>query len=172
MPNDVPSTPTGLTAAIDAAWAEFKTFLAGVTDKQTSLRDASGWSIKDHAMHVAVWEDSVAILFRGGQRHAALGIDESFYQEASFDQINEILRDRFDHLDLRQVVGKLNEVHGELMIKVRSLTADQLQTTVRDFFPQAPRTDDRLMFRFIYDNTADHFAEHLPWMQAVLAKPA
>src|SRR3989304_5208188 len=125
MPQPAASSPPGLTTAIDSAWAEFQAFLAVATGKQAARRDPNGWTIKDHATHIAVWEDSVAILFRGGQRHEALGIDEPFYKEGSFDQINEIIKERYSHQQLPEVLRNLNEVHGELMAKVRCLSADQ-----------------------------------------------
>jgi hypothetical protein len=136
MPEPAVSTPLGLTTAIDSAWAEFQAFLAVVSEDQASLQDANGWTIKDHVTHIAVWEDSVSILFRGGRRHEALGIDEPFFREGSFDQINEIIKVRYRHLQLADVLRKLNEVHNELMSRSVSVT-DQLQTTVHEFFPRA-----------------------------------
>ena len=116
--------------------------------------------------HLAVWEDSVAILFRGKPRHEALGIDEAFYAEASFDQINEVIRGRHQHMPLRQVIELLKQVHQPLMARVRALSDAELNRTARDFFPQAPRTDNRQVIDFIYENTAAHYTEHLPWMRA------
>jgi hypothetical protein len=118
--------------------------------------------------HIAVWEDSVAILFRGGLRHEALGMDESAYQVSSFDQINEVIRERFKAVRLTQAIRQLEQVHGELMTWVTALSEGDLKTTVREYFPKAPRTDDRPMMTFIYDNTADHFIEHLQWMRVLL----
>ena len=97
-----PSSPAKLSSAIDKAWSELQGFLSSITPAQASRQDANGWTIKDHVTHMAVWEASVAILFRGGRRHDALGIDEAFYlatglghllgplrpaeKDASFDQ--------------------------------------------------------------------------------------
>lgn len=78
------------TAAIDAAWQDLRLFLAAVTPSQASKRDQACWSVQDHVEHLAVWEDAVAILFRGGRRHEALGIEEPFYTAGSFDEINEL----------------------------------------------------------------------------------
>lgn len=74
-------------ASIDAAWKDLLSFLAAVTPSQASKRDQAGWSVKDHVTHLAVWEDSVAIFFRGGRRHEALGIEEAFYIASNFDEI-------------------------------------------------------------------------------------
>jgi hypothetical protein len=165
MPQPFPSTKGTFIKAIDESWAELQSFLRALTEVNASGRDKNGWTVKDHVMHIAVWEDSVAVLFRDGQRHEALGIDEAFYNEATFDEINEVIKERYSDVPLRQAVSRLNEVHGALMAEVRALTEAQLATAVRDYFPRAPRGDDRTVIDFIYWNTGDHFTEHLPWMR-------
>lgn len=167
MPESFPSTKGALIKAIDESWAELQSFLRSLTEENASGQDSNGWTVRDHTMHIAVWEDSVLVLFHGGQRHEPLGVDERFYQQATFDQINEVIKERHSHVTLRQAVDRLRQVHSELMAEVRALSNAQLATTVRDFFPQAPREDDRTMIDFIYWNTGDHFKEHLPWMRGL-----
>jgi len=172
MPPSTVSKHAELITAIDSAWEELLSFLHTVVSSHVSTRDDNGWTVKDHVTHIAVWEDSVSILFRGGLRHEALGIDESSYLVSSFDQINEVIRERFKAIPLTQAIRQLEEVHSELMTRVTALSEADLKTTVRDYFPQAPRTDDRPMMTFIYDNTADHFIEHLQWMRELLGRAA
>ena len=168
MPHPKVSTLPGLITAIDSTWGDLRSFLLAVNPNDASKTDDIGWTVKDHITHIAVWEDSVAVLFRGGLRHQALGIDESFFMAASFDQINDVIKEQFKAIPLNQAIRQLEQVHGELMTRVTALSEGDLQTTVRDFFPQAPRADDRPMMTFIYDNTADHFTEHLQWMRELL----
>ncbi len=165
-----PSTLAQLTAAIDLAWADLQTFLGSLSENDSYMQDSNGWNVKDHTTHMAVWEDSVAILFRGKPRHEALGIAESFYREASFDQINEVIKERYTRLPYRGAVERLDQVHKALMAEVRALSDSQLKATVRDFFSHAPRTDERTVSAFIYENTADHFTEHLQWMRSLLKR--
>jgi len=172
MPETFPSTKSALTKAVDEAWGELQAFLESLTEENASRLDDNGWTVKDHVTHIAVWEDSVAVLFRGRQRHEALGIDEAFYKAATFDQVNAVVRERYSHLQLGEALVQLIQVHDALMAEVRPLSEEQLTTTVRDFFPQAPRKDDRKMIDFIYWNTADHFKEHLPWMQSLVSRAA
>jgi hypothetical protein len=117
---------------------------------------------------MAAWEDSVAVLFRGGKRHEALGIDETAYAAGSFDEINEAIRKRFEVVPLSQAILQLEQIHRHLMDRLRTLSEVDLQTSVRDFFPQAPRTDDRPVVSLIRDNTAGHFTEHLSWMRELV----
>jgi hypothetical protein len=168
----VPDTRVELAAGIDSAWSEVDSFLAEVTEEGATAQDSNGWTVKDHVTHMAVWGDSVAVLFRGGHRHEALGISESYYSRASFDDINEVVRQREGHLSLSQAVQRLREMHNELMARVRSLPDADLARPVRDVFPLAPRTDDRRVVDFIHENTAAHYAEHLPWMRKLVRRPA
>jgi len=172
MPDPVLSTLSELNRVIDPAWSELEVFLAHLTEQQASSQDDQGWTIKDHVIHIAVWEDSVAILFRGKPRHEALGVDESYYAQATFDQINERIRELKAHLSTSQTIEQLRLVHQTLMKSLRTLSDADLVRKVRDFFPTAPRTDDRRVIDFIYENTAHHFAEHLEWMRALANKAA
>ncbi|HET7009174.1 MAG TPA: DinB family protein [Anaerolineales bacterium] len=163
------STVDQLRQTFETAWLAFESFLAGLKPEDASKKDGAGWGVKDHVTHLAIWEESVAIVFRGGKRHEALGIDEPFYQQGSFDEINEVIKKREEHLTIDQSVERLRAVHHELKDELRALSNADLLKTVREFFPTAPRTDDRPVVVFLYDNTAGHIVEHLPWMEALVS---
>jgi hypothetical protein len=160
------------TASIDAAWKDLHSFLAAVTPSQASKRDQAGWSVKDHVAHLAVWEDSVAILFRGGRRHEALGIEEPLLTAGSFDEMNEVIKLRFDGITLQEAIRLLEGADGQLMGYLRTLRDADLNSKVREFFPQAPRDDDRSLASLIWDNTGGHFTEHLEWMRDLVGRVA
>jgi hypothetical protein len=172
MSQSIPSTPGALMHVIYEEWAELQTFLGALGEDEAQAQDSNGWTVKDHTTHIAVWEDSVSILFRGGRRHEALGLDEGFYARASFDEMNSIIKEQHSHLSLEDAVAELTQVHHDLMEEVRGLSEAQLATTVREFFPQAPRGDERRMGDFIYWNTADHYREHLAWMKDLIKRAA
>jgi hypothetical protein len=161
-----------LTASIDAAWEDLYLFLAAVTPSQASRRDPAGWSVKDHVAHLGVWEHSVAILFRGGRRHEALGIEEPFHAADSFDQINEVIRARLEGTTLQEAICTLEGAHGQLMGYLRALCDADIGAKVREFFPQAPRNDERSLASLIWDITGGHFAEHLEWMRDLAGRTA
>jgi DNA-binding transcriptional ArsR family regulator len=160
------------TASIDAAWQDLHAFLAAVTPDQASKRDQAGWSVKDHVTHLAVWEGSVVILFRGGRRHEALGIEEAFYTAANFDEINEVIKARLKDTTFEEAIRNLEGAHRQLMGHLRTLRDADLNTKAREFFPQAPRNDDRALASLIWDNTGRHFTEHLEWMRDLVGRAA
>ena len=170
VPDPTISTKSELLLAIDRAWVALDSFLAGLTDRQmTDVRDDQGWNVQDHITHIAAWEESVAILFRGKPRHEALGIDQALYATASFDEINAIVRDQRKHISLASATNEFRTVHSGLMASVRALSDADLNRSVREFFPQSPRDDERRVFDILYDNTAHHFSEHLGWIEALVS---
>ncbi len=171
MTNPKSTSRTDLTSAIETAWSDLQSFLKSLTGHQLALTDDQGWTISDHVAHLAVWEDSVAILFRGGARHEALGVDERTYLTATFDELNATIRQRRGHTSSEQAGNDLRRIHDGLLDALAELSEDDLHRTVRDFFPRAPRSDARQLVDFMHENTANHFVEHLEWMRK-LAAPA
>jgi hypothetical protein len=159
-------------ASVDSAWQDLYSFLSALSPSQASLRDHVGWSVKDHVTHLAVWEDSVTVLFRGGRRHEALGIDESVFSAGAFDEINEAIKSRLEAIPLTQAMHQLDQGHSQLMARLSALSDADLMSTVRDTFPSAPRTDERPLASLIWDNTGGHFVEHLEWMRELASKSA
>lgn len=152
-------------ASLEAAWRDLQAFVAMVTPDQASKQDQAGWSVKDHLAHLAAWEDSVVILFQGGRRHEALGIEEPFYAAGSFDEINEVIRARLEDTSIEEAIRNLEGAHHQLMGHLSTLSDADLKAKARQFFPQAPGNDDRSLASLLWDNTGGHFAEHLEWMR-------
>lgn len=170
MPDPTITSRTGLLERIETAWTELHSFLDGLTDLQmTEVRDDQGWNVKDHIIHMAAWEESVAYLFEGRPRHEALGIDESHFANASFDEINAIVRDQRMSAALPSALGQFRRVHSGLVAHIQGLSDADLKEQVTTFFPQAPKSDERQVFDLLYDNTADHFPEHLGWIKTLVA---
>ena len=164
------STMLELLVEVNTAWAALEAFLGGLTDRQMmDMRDDQGWNVKDHITHVAVWDESVLILFRGKPRHEALGIDQSLYVTASFDEINTIIRNQYKDMSLPAAIKQLRSTHSGLMASVQTLSDANLNRSVSEFFPQIPTNDERRVIDIIYDNTAQHFSEHLIWMESLVS---
>lgn len=172
MPNPKVETRVDLMNAVGAAWSDLQAFLSSLTSAQWAVTDEQGWTIGDHVAHLAVWEDSVAILFRGGARHEALGVDEPYYLTATFDELNATIRQRRGPAAYKEVVDDLRRVHDGMLEAVASQSDEGLHRSVRSTFPQAPRSDARRLVDFIHENTAAHFAEHLVWMRKLAGQAA
>lgn len=163
-------TLTDLDHALRSAWAEMESFLAGLTGPDLLAEDASGWTIKDHLTHLASWEDSVTILFQGRPRHEGLGVAPEVYAEASFDELNALIMQAQRQRTFAEAFAGLRRSHEALMQGIRSLADADLNQMVADHDPQSSPDDDRRVIDLIYENSAGHFAEHLEWMRAMLAR--
>ena len=59
-------TKAELMSEVDAAWTSLNAVLDRLTATQLSeVRDEQGWNVKDHLMHMAVWERSVVVFLQG-----------------------------------------------------------------------------------------------------------
>lgn len=172
MPTPSLSTLADLDHALHSAWSELESFLADLAGPDLLAEDAAGWTIKDHLTHLAVWENSVAVLFQGKARHEGLGIAPEFYATASFDEINDVIMRSNQHFTLAEALALLRLSHEALLAGVRSLTDADLNRSVADHFAQEPRDDDRRVLDLVYDNSAGHFSEHLVWMRALVGRDA
>ena len=166
------NTFSDLVEAVETAWSNLEAFFSTLTEDQMAMQDGQGWTISDHIMHMAVWEDSVTFLFRGKPRHEALGVNEAYYLQASFDEINEKIRQDKGSMPTDEAMEQLRQAHSNLMAHVTNLSEPDLDKTVRDFFPKAPRSDERRVIDFIYQNTGGHFLEHLEWMRTLVGEAA
>lgn len=55
-------TKAELATEIEAAWTRLNGALDRLNQAQmTDIRDAQGWAVKDHLVHMAAWERSVAV---------------------------------------------------------------------------------------------------------------
>ena len=83
------NTKAELLATIESTWASLDAALDRLTDRQkTRLKDAQGWTVKDHLIHLPAWERSVVFFLQGQPRHAGLGVDEALYENGSADDVN------------------------------------------------------------------------------------
>ena len=156
---------------IDRGWSKVSDFVSSLTDAQlTDLIDANGWNIKDHLIHLAVWEDGIYALLQGLQRLDTeyMGIDEKIWERGDNDEINAIIRERYRDLPLTDVLLRRQQVHQRLIEKIQSMTDEDLQRPYR--FYENHSTDESPVIAHIIGNTFAHYADQLPWMKAIAAK--
>jgi len=164
------TTKSELLEDIESTWPALNAALDRLTEAQmTTLRDAQGWTVKDHLVHLAAWERSVVFFLQGQPRHAGLGVDEKSYLNENDDRINAIIYQQRNGLPLAEALGQFRKVHQELMNLVQPLTDADLQKPYRHYLPDEPGDGDGPpALNVIYSNSANHFAEHLEWIEALV----
>jgi hypothetical protein len=163
-------TKAELLADTEQAWAALIAVLDRLTEAQmTTPRDAEGWSVKDHLIHLIFWERSVIFLLKGRPRHEALGVERDLYLKGDDDEINAVIYRQHKERPLGEVLAQLKDTHQQLLQQLQPLADDDLQKAYRHYLPddpgegEGPRAQD-----VIYGNTAAHFREHLPWIEALV----
>lgn len=145
--------------------------------RKTELRDASGWSVKDHLAHLIRWERSIAFLLQGKPRHEGLGVDRASYEAeyagGDIDKLNAIMYAEDRDLTFEEVMTGLDDMHAETFRMLDSLTDADILRPYSSFLPDEPgeETGNPIAF-WIAGNTAFHYAEHLEWIQELAGFPS
>lgn len=154
---------------IDATWAALNMYLAGLSEGQMSgPRDSAGWKVKDHLAHLAVWEQSIVMLFQGQPRYQTLGVDAALYEMEKLHEINAAIYLIWEPVALAEVMERFGSVHAQMVTLVQGLSDAELNQTMDERFPQLSQGDERKLAYVILGNTEYHFLEHLPWIRAIV----
>ena len=166
------TTKADLLAEIEHTWASLNAALDRLTEAQmTALKDAQGWSVKDHLIHLAVWERSVVFFLQGKPRHAGLGVDEALFLKGSDDDVNAVVFQQSKDRPLAEALAQFRDVHQQLLKLLAPLTEADLQKPYRHYLPDEPgEGDGPPAINVIYGNSAQHFAEHLAWIEALVGQ--
>jgi hypothetical protein len=146
---------------IEHFWGELQHFLGTLTDEQfTFFTDAKGWTIKDHMVHLAIWEDGLKSLVDGGTQREGMDIDEATWEQ-DVDRINDVIYQRYRDLPLNEAKRKSQVSHETLVANLYALTDQDLMRQTSD--------DSTVpLIGKIAGNTFGHYAEQMPWMQAIV----
>jgi hypothetical protein len=155
---------------IEKSWSALDGLVTRLGDTRlSSPRDREGWAVKDHLIHIAVWEDSVSALFQGKPRHLAMGLDEATYQAGSVDEMNRRIHEQRRDVSGSSVVEQLRASHKALMAFVEATSEADLVREAGEAFPASAPGEQRSVLQIIDENTAEHFEEHRGWIEALLA---
>lgn len=164
------TTQSELLSAIDADWASLTDALSQLSEAQlTGPTDAAGWTGKDHIVHLAAWERSILYLLAGKPRHAGLGVDEALYLTGDDDAINAVIQSQHRDISLAEALAELRRVHTELRAVLDGLSDADVHKMYSDFLPEEPGEEDGTpIIDRLVGNTSEHYAEHLPWILALV----
>ena len=111
----------------------------------------------------------MVFLFDGRPRHEGLGVSRELYESDEIDAINAAIREQNARLSLDEARTLLASVHREMLARLDTLTYNDLFKPYAHFLPDEPGDDDGSpIIGRVWGNTGGHYAEHLPWMQAIV----
>lgn len=169
MTDHANTTRDDLLAQIETAWSMLIQSLDRLTAASlTNHSDAAGWTVKDHVVHLAGWENTVVAMLNGRPRYEGLGVIEAIYASADVDASNEAHVRANDALSMGEARAELERVHADLLELLRPMSDEDLARPVSDFISEGPDlTDDRPAIDVVFANTTEHYREHHEWMMAL-----
>ncbi len=147
-----------------------KTF-QGLSDAQMTAPGAEGWSVRDHLMHIAVWEQGIVALLNKQSRYAAMSLSRDEWLNADGDEKNALIHERTKSRSLADVRATFHDSHQQMLEVLTQLTDEDLLKPYWHYAPEeAPSDDKRPVYAWIAGNTYGHYAEHREWIQQLIAK--
>lgn len=137
----------------------------------TELRDAGGWSVKDHLYHLAVWERGIRYLLQGRPRYEGMELTEQQFEELDADGMNAVIFEKNRDRSLDDVLQVFHDEHRAMVEYLQSdqITWDDLQKPYADYAAHSQEEDDRHPVLFwVFGNTAGHFDMHQEWIEEIL----
>lgn len=161
-------TKSELLAKMRDGWTGFNAYVKSLSAEQlTKPKDAVGWTARDHLVHLVAWEDGITALLDKQSQRDFMQVDEATWKTGDFDKINAVIQQRFKDVPLDRVLERLEEAHQRLFSKVQSMSDADLQLPYKHFAPHSQRENP--IIGWIQGNSYDHYAEHRPWIEAIVA---
>jgi hypothetical protein len=170
--DNTPVTTAEMLRRMQNGWDEFQAYIKTLTPQQlTGPTDAAGWTAKDHLIHLAIWEGGVEALMSGQSRQAFMGVDDATWKSDwhadDFFSINDGIYKRNKAKSLDEVLTTLRDVHQRMVKTVGGLSDADLLRPYNSFDPASQSTTP--IWRLIVGDTFGHYAEHRPWIEAIVA---
>jgi uncharacterized protein (TIGR03083 family) len=168
MAEETEITIASLLRRIEHGWNDLQAYLGTLSEEQlTKPTDAAGWTVKDHLIHLAIWEDGVYALLEGRSQREGMEVDEATWRQG-IDAINAVIQQRYHDLPLGEVLETFRVKHERLVSRIKSMTDDDLLRPYRHYDTASDR--EQPVVGWIVGNTFEHYAEHKPWIAAIVGQ--
>jgi uncharacterized damage-inducible protein DinB len=170
MSDSTPKTTAELLSRVNRAWQALEGTVSRLTPAQLSdVRDSAGWAVKDHLMHVAVWEAAFLGRFAGRPAHEVLGLDEGVLGQDE-DTENAVLFERHRHRPLAEVLDTLKANHRAARARLAALDDRAVAGTLGDVLPPSDQGGSDPAAAWIGGNTWEHYDAHHSWIRELVER--
>lgn len=167
LDEDNPTIPAVQTQIAEAR-KELHAFLSSLTiGQREQATDAAGWTVKDHAIHLAVWEKRLAGVLTRQRFPDVMGIPTEIWEQ-DVDTINAFLQQRDRHLSWQAVMTALEASHTLAWQEIERLTDEDLMRPYSYYQPESH--DETPIKAWVMNNTFKHYRRHLPWMKTIVER--
>jgi hypothetical protein len=159
-------TKVDLIAKIETAWTQMNDALEQLSEAQLlQLDPTTGWSVKDHLIHLALWEQGIVALLQRQPRWAAMGVDEAAVAATDMDGLNDILVAQNKQRPLAEVLAAFRQAHQQMLAVLTDMSEADLYRSHADYIPGG-REDP--IIGWVMGNTFEHYEEHQAWIEAMM----
>ena len=163
-----PPTVSELFVRIARGRADLEAWSVTLSEAELNAPRKDGWSIKDHLIHLAMWELSVVSLLRGEPRYARLGLPPG---EPIPDETTENaqIQAQNKNRSVKDALNLFHSAHMELLGELAKLSDADLLKPYSHFQPNDKDADSQNpILGWIIGNSYGHYEEHIPWIRAML----
>jgi hypothetical protein len=132
--------------------------------------DAAGWNVRDHLTHLVAWADGVAALLRREARWEAMGVPPEVVNRHDVDEINAVIVVQNRNIKPADARIQLIYAHQGVVTAMNALTDADLMRPYDHFVAPFDSDKGHPIYGYILGNTAHHYDEHTPWVEAIVAK--
>ncbi|HSV85357.1 MAG TPA: DinB family protein [Levilinea sp.] len=137
--------------------------ISRLSEGQFTQPDDSGWAVKDHLAHIAVWELGMAEHLAGGDRFAAMQIDHP--RGRPVDEVNDQIYQQNAHLTTAEALEMMRSAHQRFLEVLEGLEDDDLYKPYNAFLPEGHHGPIEPVINWIAGDTFAHFEEHTEWIR-------
>ena len=150
---------------------QLREFIDSLSTSQLMISaDEAGWTVKDHLVHIAAWQNGISALLERKPRFPAMGLPESAATIDDFDRINEMVREHYAGLSPAQVNKMVRDADVHFRKVLSSVTAADLAKPYAFYakIRKPSETESQPVFGWVEGNSWHHIEEHLPWMRQII----
>jgi hypothetical protein len=164
-----PGGPAEMRERLAAGLDKLLAAIGGLDDRQlTEPRDAAGWNVRDHLLHLAAWADGIAALLRREDRWATMGVADPDPGPIDYDAMNEQIVAPLRHLSAAEARARLVAADTRVRQAVAALSDEELEQPYGRYAPPFTSDEGHPVGAYIAGNTFGHYEEHLPYIQRLV----
>lgn len=158
---ELPETKTELIERIRSARRQLETALERLTPAQLTMPGPEGWSIKDHLLHIASWQQILLGIMHGKAGHGTLGVEAEVFATLDIDEVNALLYERERQRSLEDAWRYFRDTFSAVLRELESIPEEALKRPYR----VSASGETRPLLEAIVNNSYDHDLEHLEWIR-------
>jgi hypothetical protein len=164
-----PGGPAEMRERLATGLARFLAEIDMLDERQlTEPRDAAGWNVRDHLLHLAAWAGGIAALLRREDRWASMGIADPGPGEIDYDTVNEQIVAPLRRLSVVEARARLVAADEAVREAVAALSDDELELPYGRYVPPFTGDEGHPVGAYIAGNTFGHYQEHLGWIRGIV----